>query len=134
MSSNPRSQSQCLIRWAAISQCRCDGTSADRAKDAKLGVWSMRLRHRYGELPPCPNTSHAANPISRSRRQLASEYLHDFVYRCYGLERLFAYFNIFGPRQDQRLVFSVLAKFITRCSQRAADILGDGKQAGFHLH
>ena len=86
----------------------------------------------YGDGPELPKIeAMLPAPISAyAVQKVAGEHYLASYYRTYGLETVaLRYFNVFGPRQDPKSVYSgVLARFIAQMSKgEAPTIFGDGQ-------
>jgi len=76
-------------------------------------------------LPPHPQSPYAAT-------KLMGEYYCQIFYNLYGLETVcLRYFNVFGPRQDPRSIYSaVIPKFIAALLESQPPVIyGDGNQS-----
>ena len=86
----------------------------------------------YGDGPELPKTeSMLPSPISAyAVQKVAGEHYLASYYRTYGLETVaLRYFNVFGPRQDPKSVYSgILARFIAQMAKgETPTIFGDGQ-------
>ena len=86
----------------------------------------------YGDAPELPKTeAMLPSPISAyAVQKVAGEHYLASYYQTYGLETVaLRYFNVFGPRQDPKSVYSgVLARFIAQMARgETPTIFGDGQ-------
>ena len=93
----------------------------------------------YGNISPNPEelipkseslSPHPQSPYAATK--LMGEYYCRIFYNLYGLETVsLRYFNVFGPRQDPRSIYSaVIPKFITALLESKPPVIyGDGNQS-----